>query len=75
MVSKAERDYIQGGVEQGIRADGRGHLDFRLISIETDILPQCNGSCRLTIGFSVDIICSIKVTTIDLYELHCFQLQ
>lgn len=35
--------------------------DCRTIFIENDILPQANGSSRVKIGDSVDILCSVKV--------------
>lgn len=39
----------------------RTSLDFRLINIENDIFPHCNGSCRVSIRGGIDILCGIKV--------------
>eukprot|EP01041_Mallomonas_annulata_P009661 gene9661-20089_t len=60
-ISKAEVDYVIQGCDCNIRGDGRASADFRNISVETDILPHVNGSSRVTIGNSTDIICSVKV--------------
>ena len=61
MTSKSELEYIKQGVEQNIRGDGRKRHEFRTVTVETAVLPQCNGSCRVTLGFAVDLICSVKV--------------
>jgi exosome complex RNA-binding protein Rrp42 (RNase PH superfamily) len=66
-ISKSEIDFISSGCAENIREDGRGLYDFRTISIDTNILPQCNGSCRLSIGLGTDVVCSVKV----FYELIC----
>jgi exosome complex RNA-binding protein Rrp42 (RNase PH superfamily) len=66
-ISSAEKDYITEGCSEGIRLDGRGLYDFRVMSVEGDIFPHCNGSCRISIGNSVDILCSIKVFCILYY--------
>lgn len=61
MTSKSELEYIEQGVEQNIRGDGRKRHEFRAVTVETAVLPQCNGSCRVTVGFAVDLICSVKL--------------
>jgi exosome complex RNA-binding protein Rrp42 (RNase PH superfamily) len=61
MTSQSELEYIEQGVEQNIRGDGRKRHEFRAATVETSVLPQCNGSCRVTLGFAVDLICSVKV--------------
>ena len=61
-VSKAEIEYIVSGVEDGVRGDGRGALDFRSISVEDQILPHVNGSSKVSIGNDTEMICSVKAT-------------
>lgn len=60
-ISSGEKKFIKQGCADGIREDGRSLVDFRLVTIEGDIMPHCNGSARVTIGNTVDILCSIKV--------------
>ena len=38
-----------------------GSNDFRHISVENNVLPHVNGSSRLRVGDSIDILCSVKV--------------
>lgn len=59
-ISKAEQEYLIQGVEQGIRNDGRGRLDFRSYTLETGIISQANGSARLKLGMT-DVLVGIKV--------------
>lgn len=59
-ISKDEKAYITLGCEQNIRSDGRSCEDFRTITVDSNIFPQVNGSARVRIGDSVDVICSIK---------------
>jgi len=39
-LSAAEVSYIEGGIGQNLRSDGRGRHDFRNISIVTGVIPQ-----------------------------------
>lgn len=39
-----------------------GPDDLRTIAIENNVFPQANGSCRITLGDVVDVLCSVKVT-------------
>lgn len=54
-LSAAEVSYIEGGIEQNLRSDGRGRQDFRNISIVTGVIPQVNhtqlGICSAGLGF------------------------
>lgn len=59
LLSSSEKEYITLGVEQDLRADGRGRLDFRPFSLEVDVVPQAAGSARLRLG-RTDILVSIK---------------
>ena len=39
-----------------------GPKDFRDMSVEYNILPHVNGSSRLTIADTINILCSVKVS-------------
>lgn len=41
-LSAGEKNFIRGGIEQDLRADGRQRQDFRPILIETGVIPQVN---------------------------------
>jgi len=47
MVSLGERTFIVDGIYENLRCDGRSRTDFRAITLETGLMPQCNGSCKL----------------------------
>ena len=83
-ISKAEKKYICDGINQDIRNDGRANNQYRYLSsylfisrnieIETNILQQSHGSCRVRFAKGgTDVITSIKaeVTQItDNFELE-----
>ncbi|CAA6666189.1 unnamed protein product [Spirodela intermedia] len=58
-LSAGEKNFIRGGIEQDLRADGRQRQDFRPILIETGVIPQANGSARVRFG-ATDVIASVK---------------
>ncbi|KAI8991098.1 ribosomal protein S5 domain 2-type protein [Mycotypha africana] len=60
LISPAEKSYIQQGVEQDCRADGRARLDYRHFVVESGILSQASGSARCRLGDS-DILVGVKV--------------
>jgi exosome complex RNA-binding protein Rrp42 (RNase PH superfamily) len=61
-ISSGEKSYLVLGVEQGLRHDGRGVLDFRGFSIRGGVLPQCNGSARISVeGGKTTILAAVKV--------------
>lgn len=67
-LSAGERRFLLAGVVQGIRADGRGRLDFRDISIETNLLPQANGSARVALrglGGTTDVVAGVKASVTE----------
>ena len=64
-ISEAERKYIKYSCSKGIRNDGRGLLDLRGVTAESDILPNCNGSSRVSLGSSIDIVCGIKAVVAE----------
>lgn len=63
LLSPAERDFITNGVECGFRADGRGSLDRREVTLRTDMISQANGSARCRIGdlgVGTDVLVGVK---------------
>ncbi|KAJ2888840.1 hypothetical protein IWW38_004873, partial [Coemansia aciculifera] len=63
LLSPAEQDYIICGVESGFRADGRGSLDRREVSLRTGMISQANGSARCRIGnlgVGTDVLVGVK---------------
>ncbi|KAI8008134.1 Exosome complex exonuclease RRP42 [Camellia lanceoleosa] len=58
-LSIGEQHFIQGGIAQDLRSDGRKRLTYRPISIETGVIPQANGSARVKLG-ATDVIASVK---------------
>ncbi|KAK2723255.1 exosome complex exonuclease RRP42-like [Artemia franciscana] len=55
-----EKTFILHGVDDDLRNDGRSYLDYRPLAIETGILPQPNGSCRVRLATS-DILVATKL--------------
>jgi exosome complex RNA-binding protein Rrp42 (RNase PH superfamily) len=43
----------------------RNSLDFRLSQIENDIFPHCNGSSRVSIRNSIDVVCGVKLVVVS----------
>lgn len=60
LISQAEQEYIQQGVEADIRNDGRQRLDYRPIELELGVVAQASGSARLKLG-KTDVIVGVKV--------------
>ncbi|KAJ2004653.1 hypothetical protein GGI04_000849 [Coemansia thaxteri] len=63
ILSPAEQDFIIRGVESGLRADGRGSLDRREVSLRTGMISQANGSARCRIGnlgVGTDVLVGVK---------------
>ncbi|XP_061362826.1 uncharacterized protein LOC133306517 [Gastrolobium bilobum] len=58
-LSVGEQHFIQGGVAQDLRSDGRKRLSYRPIYVETGVIPQANGSARVRMG-GTDVIASVK---------------
>ncbi|KAH7833081.1 hypothetical protein Vadar_002980 [Vaccinium darrowii] len=58
-LSIGEKHFIQGGIPQDLRSDGRKWLTYRPISIATGNIPQANGLARVKIG-ATDVIASVK---------------
>ena len=49
-ISEAEFAFIEGGITENVRSDGRGRLCMRPMDLETGLIPQANGSARLRLG-------------------------
>jgi exosome complex RNA-binding protein Rrp42 (RNase PH superfamily) len=65
--SAAERGYVQLGVAQGVRNDGRAAMDCRPVTVDAGVLPHANGSARVTLGKGLiggsggtDVVAAIK---------------
>lgn len=58
-LSAGEKHFIQGGIAQDLRSDGRKRLTYRPIYVETGLIPQANGSARVRLG-ATEVIASIK---------------
>lgn len=58
-LSLGEKHFIQGGIAQDLRSDGRKRLTFRPISVETGVIPQANGSARVKLG-GTDVLACVK---------------
>ncbi|KAJ3158170.1 Exosome complex component RRP42 [Geranomyces michiganensis] len=61
MISVSEKDYITKGVDRSVRADGRARLDFRDLHLETGMITQASGSCRVTLEGGTDVLVGVKV--------------
>ncbi|XP_015115786.1 exosome complex exonuclease RRP42 [Diachasma alloeum] len=60
LLSLAEKTFILHGVDGDFRTDGRSRLEYRALEIETNIMPQTNGSVRLRIA-NTDVLVTVKV--------------
>ncbi|KAI8825686.1 ribosomal protein S5 domain 2-type protein [Fimicolochytrium jonesii] len=61
MISVTERDFITKGIDCAIRADGRSRLDYREFKLETGMINQASGSCRVTLEGGTDVLVGVKV--------------
>ncbi|KAJ3371418.1 Exosome complex component RRP42 [Allomyces arbusculus] len=60
LISPAEAQYITSGVLADVRADGRKRTQFRDLVLETGVLANASGSCRLQLD-GTDILVGVKV--------------
>ncbi|XP_068337005.1 uncharacterized protein [Pyrus communis] len=58
-LSIGEKHFIQGGIAQDIRSDGRKRSTPRPINVKTGVISQANGSARVRMG-ATDVIASVK---------------
>lgn len=63
-LSDGEKLYIIHSVEDDCRVDGRRCLEFRKIKLETDVIPNCHGSCHIRIG-NTDLLIGVKLQVDD----------
>ncbi|PWA60021.1 hypothetical protein CTI12_AA386640 [Artemisia annua] len=52
--------FIQGGIAQDLRTNGRKRLTYRPFVVETAVIAQANGSARVKIGITEAIV-SVKL--------------
>ena len=57
-----EKNYLNELLKNNYREDGRKLNEFREISMETNVIPQANGSARVKIG-KTEIIAGVKFGT------------
>ena len=49
-LSEAERTFTIHGVQDNVREDGRARDDYRHVQMETGVLSNAHGSCKLALG-------------------------
>ncbi|KAH3744793.1 ribosomal protein S5 domain 2-type protein [Pelomyxa schiedti] len=59
-ISPSQAKFIEEGVRQDLRTDGRGRVDYRPLTIETSVVPQANGSARARVA-GTDVVVGVKV--------------
>uniref|UniRef100_A0A0G4GCW2 Ribosomal RNA-processing protein 42 n=1 Tax=Chromera velia CCMP2878 TaxID=1169474 RepID=A0A0G4GCW2_9ALVE len=59
MISAAERRYIEDGVLQNLRVDGRACTDFRPLDVEVGVVRTALGSSRVRTS-EADVMCCVK---------------
>ena len=50
LLSRHERAFIRGGVDAGVRADGRARQDYRSFDLHAGGVAMADGSARLRIA-------------------------
>jgi len=61
-LSTAERSYIVTGCGENLREDGRSRSQLRPMTVENEVLPRCNGSARVQVGYgSTDVLVGVKL--------------
>jgi exosome complex component RRP42 len=60
MISVSERNLHHKLILAGVRADGRGPMDYRPPTIDVSLLPLSDGSARCRLGDGTDILVSVK---------------
>jgi exosome complex component RRP42 len=64
-ISDAEKDFLTKGIEEGLRADGRGLQDMREFVVQTGVIAQASGSCRIVISGATDVLVGVKLSVGD----------
>ncbi|KAF6173369.1 hypothetical protein GIB67_027064, partial [Kingdonia uniflora] len=68
-LSIGEKHFIEGGIAQDLRTDGRKRWEYRPLLIETGVIPQASGSARVKMG-GTDVIASVKAELGKPNHLH-----
>jgi len=58
-LSKAEKRFIEEGISEDVRADGRRRLEFRHFTLDVGVVPQASGSAHLCLGLS-EVLVAIR---------------
>ncbi len=71
LISAAEKKFLEDGISQNFRNDGkiyqkqtfagRTNQDFRHFILETGLITQTNGSCRLKVGNSGNLLALVLI--------------
>ncbi|CAG2162320.1 unnamed protein product [Oppiella nova] len=69
VISEGERRYICGGIDVGMRSDGRSCDDYQMISIERDVTHNCDGSAHIRCGHN-DVLVGIKLEIESVVQLE-----
>jgi exosome complex component RRP42 len=69
ILSKAEKSYIVTSLNSSppLRQDGRGPLDYRVISVATgdEVAPLANGSAKVRVG-GTEVVTAVRLEVEDL---------
>jgi len=58
-ISEAEKVYVLHGVQDDVRADGRGRSEMRPLKFETELVTHANGSAHLRLA-NTDVLVGVK---------------
>ena len=64
-MSEAEFRFVLDGLVQGVRNDGRGLNVFRGFAVTPDVIPQANGSARVSRKGELDVTIGVKCELSD----------
>lgn len=56
-LSSGERQFLNQGIEVGVRNDGRGLLDCRPFTVEMGVMQNANGSARVRLDSTEVLVC------------------
>ena len=62
LLSETEKAYIVHGIQDNLRTDGRTCEDYRHVELETGLLTNAQGSCKLALGTTqvlVKFVCMV----------------
>lgn len=64
LLSAAELSYQSVGLQTGVRADGRGRLDYRFFTISSDVIDAANASASVTLG-ATRVLVSVALELVE----------